>query len=292
MKHFKLWLILGLVVLAFGVLACSEDSDDNPTDDDDDNPTDDDDDNPTDDDDDNPTDDDDDNPTDDDDDNPTDDDDDNPTDDDDDNPTDDDDDNPTDDDDDNPMACSGHGTLDGGLCYCDLGYMVDPDNEADCIEYEHEDGVPVLLKVYMHAPSATKIYFSTMSVIGDVNAGDYDLYVSHTDGPTPELGSHVQAINLGNTQSFDEVTEVPEEGYAADGTEPVIGTSYRSGGEGSTGFIMSENIYALKIESESKGTTYAKIEVLQAKGGVVHIMAYWQPDGSRNVSTGDEGVER
>ena len=188
----------------------------------------------------------------------------------------------------NTAACSGHGILENGMCYCDLGWAVDPDDSADCIEYIHEDGVPYLLKIYMHSPSATKIYFSTMSVIGDIEATDYDIYVSHLDGPSFELGANVQAIDLGNTDAFDDVDEVPETGYATDGADVagmIIGTSYRSGGTGSTGFTMSENIYALKIGDGNGNFTYAKIEVKQAKAGEVHVLAYWQPDGSRDVST-------
>ncbi len=279
MKQGKLWLILVLVLLTFGGLACSDDSDDTTTTDDDDDTTDDDDD--TTDDDDDTTDDDDD--TTDDDDDTTDDDDDTTDDDDDD--TDDDDDDTDDDDDDDTAECSGHGTLANGMCFCERGYMVDPANQGDCIVYQHQDGVPVLLKAFMHAPAATKVYFSTMSVIGTIEASDYDLYVSHLDGPTLEIGDHVQAVNLGNTQSFDEVTELPEDGYAADGDEMVIGISYRTGGAGETGYTMSENIYGLKIDDGEGNATYAKIEVLMAQNGEVRIMAYWQPDGSRNVST-------
>ncbi len=187
-----------------------------------------------------------------------------------------------------PGDCSGHGVLENGICYCERGWAVDPDDEADCIEYQHEEGTPYLLKIHMHSPAATKIYFSTMSVIGDIDATDYEVYVSHLSGPSFELGSHVQAVNLGNTIDFYSIDEVPETGYASDGEgveNMVIGTGYRSGGEGSTGFIMSENVYALKIGDGNGGFTYAKIEVMQAKAGEVHVLAYRQPNGSRNVAT-------
>ena len=187
-----------------------------------------------------------------------------------------------------PGDCSGHGVLENSICFCKRGWAVDPEDDADCIKYQHEQGTPYLLKIYMHSPSATKIYFSTMSVIGNVEATDYDVYVSHMSGPTLELGDHVQAVNLGNSDDFYTIDEVPETGYASDGDgveNMIIGTGYQSGGDGTAGFIMSENVYALKIEDENGGFTYAKIEVTQAKAGAVHVLAYWQPDGSRNVST-------
>ena len=144
-----------------------------------------------------------------------------------------------------------------------------------------------LLEVFMHQ-NLTKIYLEDMLVLADPLADDYDLYVAHTDGPTFELGSHVQAINLGNEQGYHEIEELPLEGYAADAedlSELVIGTSYRSGGSGSTGFIMSENIYALRLDHGEGLYSYAKIEVLQAMAGEVHVLAYHQPDGSTNVLT-------
>ncbi len=191
---------------------------------------------------------------------------------------------------DEPVVCSGHGLLENGICYCDKGWAVDPANAADCIEYQHEDGVPYLLKIYMHAPAATKIYFATMSVIGEMAASDYDIYVSHLSGPTLELNDHVQAVDLGNAKGFDEIDEAPETGYASDGEgveNMVIGIGYRSGGTGSSGYIMTGNIYVLKIDNGTRGVTYAKIEVKQAMNGEVHVLAYWQPDGSRNIATGE-----
>ena len=148
-------------------------------------------------------------------------------------------------------------------------------------------GEATLLEVFMHQ-NITKIYLKQMLVVADPLAQDYDLYVAHTDGPTFELGSHVQAINLGNEHGFHEIDELPPEGYAADGediSELIIGTSYRSGGVGSTGYIMSENIYALRLDHGEGVYSYAKLEILQARAGVVHVLAYHQADGSTNVLT-------
>jgi hypothetical protein len=81
------------------------------------------------------------------------------------------------------------------------------------------------------------------------------------------------------------VTTAPATGYAADDPSKdiyVIGSSWRNGGTGTTGFVMTKNVYALKLADG----TYAKIEVLSAKGGEVHILAYRQAKvGSTDLTT-------
>ncbi len=44
---------------------------------------------------------------------------------------------------------------------------------------------------------------------------------------------------------------------------------------------MTENVYVLALPDG----TYAKVEVLSAKGGVTEILCYRQEDGSRDITT-------
>jgi len=131
-----------------------------------------------------------------------------------------------------------------------------------------------------------KIVLSTMEVFGEQEE-EYDLYMAHDavdNGPNLKLGPGVTAVNLGSDTDYHAVTEAPASGYEADddtNMDWVIGNSWRSGGEGSTGFIMSENVYVLKLADG----TYAKIEVLSAKSGAVHVLCYHQPSGTRDITT-------
>jgi len=163
----------------------------------------------------------------------------------------------------------------------------DAGDDIDAGEEEPEPGEATLLKVFMHSDE-TKIYFMDMEVISDAGAEDYDIYVSHVDGPTFEMGAHVEGINLGNETGFHDIEEVPETGYEADGEnleDLIIGISYRDGGSGTTGYIMTDNVYALKLDYGEEGVKYAKIQVLQAMGGEVHVLAFLQTDGTRDVWT-------
>jgi len=44
---------------------------------------------------------------------------------------------------------------------------------------------------------------------------------------------------------------------------------------------MTEAVYAVRLANG----TYAKIEVLSAQGGTVHVLCDLQPDGSRDLTT-------
>ena len=136
--------------------------------------------------------------------------------------------------------------------------------------------------------NTVKIVLSTLTVVGK-EATEWDLYMSHNDpvdqNPHLELGPGVTAQNLGDTKTFHEVDTAPTDGYAADDPTAqtyVIGSTWRNGGSGGTGFIMTKNIYALKLADGS----YAKIEVLSAQSGVIHILAYRQSTvGDTNLKT-------
>lgn len=171
-----------------------------------------------------------------------------------------------------------------GECVYLCGEGEECDGDGTCVP--RQPGQANLLELSMH-DGLTRIYLTDMTVT-DEDVDDYDLYVSHLDGPTFELGYHVEALNLGNELGFHEIEELPEDGYEPDGDGVdglIIGTDYRTGGEGSTGFDMSEDVYALKLDFGDDDVTYAKIQVLQAMAGEVHVLAYWQEDGSRYVGT-------
>ncbi len=97
-------------------------------------------------------------------------------------------------------------------------------------------------------------------------------------GPWITLGTGVEAVNLGNTESFVEVVEAPDTGYDAD--PDFIGDTWRSGGAGETGYTMSENVYVVKLQDGS----YAKLWVTSAKAGKITLEAYHQGDGTRDLA--------
>lgn len=148
-------------------------------------------------------------------------------------------------------------------------------------------GTATDLKLGLHN-NEVKIVLATMKVVGK-EATVWDLYMAHNDPvdqlPHLELGPGVTAQNLGNSTTFHAVETAPTSGYTADDPSAktyVIGSSWRNGGSGTTGFIMTKNIYALKLADG----TYAKIEVLSAKSGEVHVLAYQQATpGDTNLKT-------
>lgn len=159
--------------------------------------------------------------------------------------------------------------------------------EGSVVDQPVATGKATDLKLGLH-DNLVKVVLSSMSVVGK-EATAFDLYCTHGDPvdklPHLELGPGVSAQNLGNTTTFHAVTTAPTTGYASDDPTKgvfVIGSSWRSGGSGTTGFVMTKNIYALKLADG----TYAKIEVLSAKGGEVHILAYRQPKaGNTDLTT-------
>lgn len=97
-------------------------------------------------------------------------------------------------------------------------------------------------------------------------------------GPWITLGEGVEAINLGSDQTFVEVVEAPDTGYQDD--PDLIGDSWRTGGAGETGYVMSENVYVLKLQDG----TYAKLAVTSAKAGAITLDAFHQADGSTDLT--------
>ncbi|MBT3221413.1 MAG: hypothetical protein HN348_20200 [Proteobacteria bacterium] len=186
--------------------------------------------------------------------------------------------------------CDGFGELVDDECVCDQGYIQDPADVTSCIvnDVESGDGIATDVQFGLHS-NEVKILLFDMSVLGE-EADDWDLYISHDDpvdaGPHMVLGDGVTALSLGSADDYHDVTEAPETGYEADdptNDDYVIGSTWRDGGAGSSGFSMSENVYVVKLADE----TYAKIEVLSAKSGEIHALCYLQPDGTQDITTTD-----
>lgn len=190
------------------------------------------------------------------------------------------------------VACSDDGSTtdsstvtDGPVSAAEAGLDASPDTSS--ADQSTATGKATDLKLGLH-DNLVKVVLSTMTVVGK-EATQWDFYVTHGDPvdqlPHIELGASVTAQNLGNSKTFHEVDTAPTDGYEADdlGSQTyVIGSSWRDGGSGTTGFIMTKNIYALKLADG----TYAKIEVLSAKSGEVHILAYRQPaPGDTDLAT-------
>jgi hypothetical protein len=178
--------------------------------------------------------------------------------------------------------CSGHGQLVGVECQCDQGYAQDPDDPEVCLAR----GVATDVQLGLHG-NQVKIVLATMEVVG-MEATEWDLYMDHDapadGGPNMKLGPGVTAQSLGSSQEYHNTDEAPADGYQGDdpGNEVyVIGDTWRDGGSGTTGFHMSENVYAVKLADG----TYAKIEVLSAQSGEIHVLCYRQADSSRFIGT-------
>ena len=181
------------------------------------------------------------------------------------------------------FVCTGHGELVDGACVCEEGYEQVPDDVTACQREgsQHTDGTAVDVTLLLHSDQV-KLVLHSLQVQG-VDVTDFDLYMAH-DGPGPnlKLGPGVTGVNMGSGTDYLDVAEAPADGYVADeGTNYLIGTGFIAGGEGSSGYDMTENVYVLKLADG----TYAKVEVLSAAGGVVHVLCYRQPDGSRDLAT-------
>ncbi|MDX9721380.1 MAG: hypothetical protein RBU37_11590 [Myxococcota bacterium] len=149
------------------------------------------------------------------------------------------------------------------------------DGEEDESVADHDSDVAVAgdclsMSFNIHGSPQVYLDFSNNTHV-TTEPADYDLaLLSPAPPPSFALGPNTLGINLGNEQDFLSVTEAPEDGYGDDSGEPVIGESYKTGGSGTTGFIMSENVYLLQL---SDG--YAKVTVTQAKSGTFELDYYY-----------------
>jgi hypothetical protein len=180
------------------------------------------------------------------------------------------------------QECSGHGQLAGSECQCDQGYAQDPDDPEVCLAR----GTATDVQLGLHSNSV-KIRLAAMEVVG-MEATEWDLYMDHDapadGGPNLKLGPGVAAQSLGSSPDYHHADAAPASGYQSDDPDNevyVIGDTWRAGGSGTTGFVMSGNVYAVKLADG----TYAKIEVLSAQSGEIHVLCYRRADGSRFIGT-------
>lgn len=160
-------------------------------------------------------------------------------------------------------------------------------DQAQAVDGSGTTGKATDLKLGLH-DNKVKVVLASMTVVG-TEATVWDLFLSHSDPvdklPAIQLGAGVTAQSLGSTTTFHNVKTAPTTGYTADDPSKdiyAIGSSWRNGGSGTTGFAMTKNVYALKLADG----TYAKIEVLSAKAGEIHILAYRQAKvGSTDLTT-------
>ncbi len=95
-------------------------------------------------------------------------------------------------------------------------------------------------------------------------------------------GMQVGALNSG-IKDFHAVEVALIHGYQQDSENNglVIGNKFYDGGNGWTGFHMTNNVYLIKTRSGK----YAKLQFLKAKQGNVDLKFYLQQDGSTNLKT-------
>jgi hypothetical protein len=185
------------------------------------------------------------------------------------------------------VTCSGHGTCEvegtEARCECNYGYHAEG---LECVE-DLQPGTATVVgtDILAAAGGQDRINIRVMTHGDDLDDYDFIVAKNPTVGPVIVLGPGVTAQSLGNADDYHDVNEAPADSYQADeGNDLVIGTSWRDGGSGSTGFYMTDNVYILKLD----GNTYGKIEVLSAKQGKIDVMCYHQPDGSANIATEPE----
>lgn len=97
-------------------------------------------------------------------------------------------------------------------------------------------------------------------------------------------GMPVEALPTG-VYEFDAVTIAPEQGYRQDSENGglVIGNKFYNGGNGWTGFHMTNEVYVLKTRTGK----FAKVQFLKAKQGNVDLRYYIQNDLSNNLKTNE-----
>ena len=187
----------------------------------------------------------------------------------------------------NGVDCSAHGicVVEGtdARCECDDGYHADG---LECLE-DLQPGTATVVASDLQAAAGGQDRVNIREMTHGDDLADYDFIVAKnpTMGPMIMLGPDVSALDLGNGTDYHAVDEAPVDGYQFDdGGTLVIGTSWRDGGTGQTGFDMTENVYVLKLADGSFG----KIEVLVAIGGKIDVLCYHQADDSRNIATVSE----
>ncbi|MBN2772171.1 MAG: hypothetical protein JXR90_15875 [Spirochaetes bacterium] len=135
--------------------------------------------------------------------------------------------------------------------------------------------------VDIHSASLQKI--NIIEYTSDPNLMDCHFGIMKTgSGPNIVLCADTSVYNAGNTDDFYEINEIPEEAVFSvdDGANYAIGSSWRDGGVGSTGFHMTENIYIFELPDGR----YGKMEVLSAIDGIVTFLVFSDPDGEDDLT--------
>ncbi len=147
-------------------------------------------------------------------------------------------------------------------------------------EAEPDVGTATEMSDDLHEDTWFFVYMEDMST-DHTGEGAYT-WMMQKAPPTPaiSLGDGVQVVNMGPV-GFHLVETAPQEGWVTSGT---FDTDYQSGGSGSSGFEMSENVYVLRTADGRFG----KVEILSAVSGVVTWRAYLQEDlDSCNIRTAE-----
>jgi len=149
-------------------------------------------------------------------------------------------------------------------------------------EIVDEDAAPAIgectiMNPDFHATPERKPFFFNLKEGTFTNEyyDEYDMTMTH-GGPLGILFTFrdgIELIDLGNEQSFTEVAEAPESGYASDTEVIWTDSDHDSGGE------ITKNVYALIIDNKY----YAKLMVENHDTGVTTIHFYYQMDESKNL---------
>ena len=160
----------------------------------------------------------------------------------------------------------------------------EPSEEEDENGSEQESAPScTTLSFDMHEPDSGQVFITLKDMQHHYeDMTDYDIVFArvHGQGPTGYLGNGVTALNAGNETAFSDFNIAVSDGYAADDTKPIIGSSWQNGGSGTEGYVVTGNVYVLKLADG----TYAKIAVTSAKGGLATIDAFYQADGSTDLT--------
>lgn len=100
--------------------------------------------------------------------------------------------------------------------------------------------------------------------------------------PALVLCDGTKAFNAGNSVDFYDIDSIPQDAVFTedDGTDYVMGTTWQDGGNGTTGFNMTQNVYILELPDGR----YGKIEVLSAVAGIVTFAVFADPDSEDNLT--------
>ncbi len=130
----------------------------------------------------------------------------------------------------------------------------------------------------------TKVTYEPSEISGHelaikVDFSKFQVYI-HL-GENYNNGEKVSAYKTG-IKDFHQVVNANEEGHKFDSDEElIIGNKFYDGGNGWTGFHMTDDVWVLKTRSGR----YAKVQVLKAKAGKVDLQYAISDEFSTNLKT-------